>query len=431
MSGRAAISRRASEPFASIVSNATTWRGGSTVSLPVDASPVAVSRSCAWCCGPRSTTPWPQASCAAAQPHASACPDRSRRPDTERDADAWTEDELHRFLIAISGHRWEAPLRLAVLYGLRRSELLAVRWSAVDAKRGTVRIERALVEVRGRPEWSSGKNARSRRTIPIDESMVRALVSHRRFQAEERLAAGHEWVDNDLVVATRTGTPVSPGNFDQTLDRLVAKAGVPRLTSHGLRHTAATHMVRHAGDIGEIRAAADLLGHSPDMLMRTYAHALARICSDRHRQDRPPRDGSARIGSTSMPYADASRRCGPAARGRPRTAAWVSVEQLAVEVLGGVDSPPVTAPVTAEVRSALEAFIGAAAGDGIFDRDIHEARHELAEDDLLAALVVSDPAGRHEPGLRPRRDVDPEPDQRCAGGRAHSGRRIIDVRRWW
>ena len=67
---------------------------------------------------------------------------------------------------------------------------------------------------------------------------------------------------------------MSPGNFDQTLERLVASAGVPRLTSHGLRHTAATHMVRHAADIGEIRAAADLLGHSPDMLMRTYAHAL-------------------------------------------------------------------------------------------------------------------------------------------------------------
>ena len=75
-------------------------------------------------------------------------------------------------------------------------------------------------------------------------------------------------------MANRTGTVVSSGNLDQTLERLVVRAGVPRLTSHGLRHTAATHMVRHASDIGEIRAAADLLGHSPDMLVRTYAHAL-------------------------------------------------------------------------------------------------------------------------------------------------------------
>ena len=109
---------------------------------------------------------------------------------------------------------------------------------------------------------------------PSTRRWPRRCRAHRRFQAEERLAAGSEWVDNDLVVATRTGTPVSPGNFDQTLERLVANAGVPRLTSHGLRHTAATHMVRHADDIGEIRAAADLLGHSPDILMRTYAHAL-------------------------------------------------------------------------------------------------------------------------------------------------------------
>ena len=76
------------------------------------------------------------------------------------------------------------------------------------------------------------------------------------------------------MVSSKTGTPVSPGNFDQTLERLVARAGVPRLTSHGLRHTAATHMVRQAADAGELRAVADVLGHSPDMLMKTYAHAL-------------------------------------------------------------------------------------------------------------------------------------------------------------
>jgi integrase len=201
-------------------------------------------------------------------------PRQVTKPSRQREAEAWTEDEMHRFLTAISGHRWEAPLRLAVLYGLRRSELLGLRWSAVDLKKKTVRIEQALVEVHGRPEWSEGKNARSRRTIPIDPAIARALTAHRRFQTEERLAAGPSWTEQDLVVATRHGNVVSPGNFDQTLDRLVSAADVPRLTSHGLRHTAATHMVRDAADIGEIRAAADLLGHSPDMLMKVYAHAL-------------------------------------------------------------------------------------------------------------------------------------------------------------
>ena len=54
----------------------------------------------------------------------------------------------------------------------------------------------------------------------------------------------------------------------------VANTELPRLTSHGLRHTAATHMVQGANDLGELRAIADLLGHSPEMLMNTYAHAL-------------------------------------------------------------------------------------------------------------------------------------------------------------
>ena len=122
--------------------------------------------------------------------------------------------------------------------------------------------------------FTEGKNARSRRKIMVDGETVRLLRAHRSLQLQERMAAGSEWVDLDLVVSSKTGTPVSPGNFDQTLDRLVLRAGVPRLTSHGLRHTAATHMVRQAADAGELRAVADVLGHSPDMLMKTYAHAL-------------------------------------------------------------------------------------------------------------------------------------------------------------
>jgi integrase len=196
------------------------------------------------------------------------------KPDRAREVDAWTEEQLATFLDSIVDHRWAGPIRLAALYGLRRSELLGLKWERVDLKRATVRIAEALVEVHGRPEWTDGKNARSRRTLSIDPDTVRALASHRRLQSLERLAAGATWEDSGLLVCTKLGRPVSPGNFDQTLERLVAAAGVPRLTSHGLRHTAATHMVRHASDIGEVRAAADLLGHSPDMLMRTYAHVL-------------------------------------------------------------------------------------------------------------------------------------------------------------
>lgn len=90
--------------------------------------------------------------------------------------------------------------------------------------------------------WSDAKNARSRRVIPLDDETLRALARRRRAQTEERLAAGPEWEDHDLVIATHAGRPVMPRSLDRALELLVSEAGLPRLTSHGLRHTAATQM---------------------------------------------------------------------------------------------------------------------------------------------------------------------------------------------
>ena len=67
---------------------------------------------------------------------------------------------------------------------------------------------------------------------------------------------------------------MEPRNFDAILDRLIERAGLPRLTSHDLRHTAATLMVSESADVGELQAVADILGHSPDMLMKVYAHTV-------------------------------------------------------------------------------------------------------------------------------------------------------------
>lgn len=203
-----------------------------------------------------------------------AMPKHVAKPGRVQEVQAWDDDQVRRFLDVIAGHRWQAPLRLTVLYGLRRSELLGLKWDDIDATEGTVRIDEALVTGRYGTIWTEGKSARSRRLIPVDPETSRVLGVHRTAQREERLVAGPEWEDSDLVVATHTGRPVIAANFDDTLERLIVRAGLPRLTSHGLRHTAATHMVRSAADVGELRAAAEVLGHSPDMLMRVYAHAL-------------------------------------------------------------------------------------------------------------------------------------------------------------
>jgi integrase len=191
-----------------------------------------------------------------------------------KDAVAWDAADVDRFLEATAEHRWAVAFRLGALFGLRRSEVLALRWDDVDVEAKSLRIDESLVATNEGAAWSNAKNERSRRVIPLDDDTVRALTRRRAEQAAERLAAGSEWEDNNLIIATRTGRLVLPRSYDRALATIVDNAGLPRLTSHGLRHTAATHMVQGARDVGELRAIADLLGHSPEMLMNTYAHVL-------------------------------------------------------------------------------------------------------------------------------------------------------------
>jgi integrase len=196
------------------------------------------------------------------------------KPAKQKEVDAWTEEQVARFLSVSADHRWAVAFRLGVLYGLRRSEALALKWNDLDTRKRTLRIDEGLVAVSKGAVWSQAKNARSRRVVPLDDETGRALARHRKAQAEERLVAGPKWEDHDLIIATHVGRPVMPRSLDRALEDLIEQAGLPRLTSHGLRHTAATHMVRGARDVGELRAVADVLGHSPDMLMKVYAHAM-------------------------------------------------------------------------------------------------------------------------------------------------------------
>ena len=198
------------------------------------------------------------------------------KPVKEKEALVWDEAQVDRFLEVTAAHRWYVAFRLGVLLGLRRSEVLALRWDDFDPAAKTLRIDESLVPLNNGAALSNAKNERSRRLVPLDDGTLHALKQRRVAQNLERLAAGAEWTDHDLVITTRNGNYVLPRAYDRSLAIVVQRTGLPNLTSHGLRHTAATHMVRSAGDVGELRAIADILGHSPEMLLNVYSHALPR-----------------------------------------------------------------------------------------------------------------------------------------------------------
>jgi len=103
-----------------------------------------------------------------------------KRLPKAKDADAWDSDEIERFVAVTRDHRWGGPILLQLMYGLRRSELLALRWSSVDLDAATVAIVAGLVESDGQLGWSPGKNTRSRRRIALDPAMTQTSREHRR-----------------------------------------------------------------------------------------------------------------------------------------------------------------------------------------------------------------------------------------------------------
>src|SRR5215213_8227641 len=126
-----------------------------------------------------------------------------------------SEAEARAFLEAAreTGDRFEALYVLAIATGLRRGELLGLRWDDVDLKRGTLRVGRALVREGGRHVLGETKTRRGRRPINLTPRAVNALKAHRKCQLEEGIRRSGLYEDRDLIFATSVGTPFNPENL--------------------------------------------------------------------------------------------------------------------------------------------------------------------------------------------------------------------------
>ncbi len=194
---------------------------------------------------------------------------------------ALSPEEATRFLAAAATDHLGVLFAFALATGLRPSEFMGLQWKDVDVQTGVITVCRALVRRKG-GGWYYGepKTPRSRRNIPLPSSMLRALITHKRSQAEVRLKAGAEYQNNDLVFATGDGTPLLLRNIIRRHFRPVLKrAGLPEtLRLYDLRHTCATLMLS-AGVHPKV--ASERLGHSSVTLtMDVYSHVLPSMQQD-------------------------------------------------------------------------------------------------------------------------------------------------------
>jgi integrase len=188
-------------------------------------------------------------------------------------------EDATRFLATVRGDRFEALYSVALACGLRRGEALGLRWQdGVDLEGGTLTVRHALQRVNGRLQLVEPKTARSRRTIALPETCVKALRSHRVRQLQERLLAGSRWQETGFVFTSTIGTPVEPDNLRRQFKAALSRAGLPAQRFHDLRHTSASLLLAQGV---HPRTVMEILGHSQiSLTMNTYSHVMPVVLRD-------------------------------------------------------------------------------------------------------------------------------------------------------
>ncbi len=190
----------------------------------------------------------------------------------------WTLEEARALLQAVADHRLSAAFHLCLVTGMRRGEVLALRWSDVDLERRQLNVVQQITVERSRPVLEQLKTENSVRVVSFGRTTAKVLAAHRERQRAEAEFAGSAWKDTGLVFTTALGGWLDPSNFGRLMDSLIDKAGVPRITPKGLRHTA-----QSVGRVvvGDDKVMQERLGHADiGITLGTYTHTA----SEQHRQ---------------------------------------------------------------------------------------------------------------------------------------------------
>lgn len=201
---------------------------------------------------------------------------RLKAPAPDRREPTPINREQIRFLIAAAkGTRLELPIALTAVTGLRRGELLALRWQHVDLDRGSLFIAESLEHSRARHErvrFKAPKSRTSRRVIPLAPECVALLRSHKAQQEDEKAQARAAYTDNDLVFPNPDGQPWPPDTFSTQFAKLARSVGMRGFRFHDLRHAFASITLADGVSIKEVQT---LMGHSsPVVTLSVYARSI-------------------------------------------------------------------------------------------------------------------------------------------------------------
>jgi integrase len=200
-----------------------------------------------------------------------------------------TRDQTRELVDAARDNRYYVAVKLLAETGLRRGEALALKWSDIDLDKQTLWVRGTLARTDKGLYVTSPKTQASVRQIHLSTHLAGLLKSHLLAQSVEIAQAGNKYLQKGFVFATRTGEPVDPRNLQRSVQIACKKAGLPVVSPHTLRHSAATmmleagipiHVVSRQLGHSNINITVDIYGHVSDTGAREAMETLGRLLND-------------------------------------------------------------------------------------------------------------------------------------------------------
>lgn len=193
----------------------------------------------------------------------------------QKEIEPFTPEQARVFLDAIRGDRLEALYSVALAVGLRKGEVLGLKWSDVHLDKRTLTVRASLQRINGALVLVEPKSKQSRRTVALPQIVIDTVRVHRVRQIQERLLAGSRWQDHGLVFPTTIGTPMDTRNLTRHFRRALQDAGLPLRRFHDLRHSCASLLLVQGV---HPRVVMEILGHSQiSLTMNTYSHVIDKL----------------------------------------------------------------------------------------------------------------------------------------------------------
>ncbi|GAB3487525.1 tyrosine-type recombinase/integrase [Amycolatopsis cihanbeyliensis] len=194
----------------------------------------------------------------------------------------WTAEQTGRFLDAAVSHRLYPLFHLIAHTGLRRGEACGQRRSDTHLEAGCIEVANQIVQYGWETAQSRPKTPSSEGIVAIDPDTVLVLRRHLACQDADKARLGADWVDSDLLFTEPDGSPLHPADVAEEFARLIAHAGLPPITLHGLRHGAATLALSAGVDMKVVQ---HMLRHSSiTVTMDTYTNVAQEVAADAARK---------------------------------------------------------------------------------------------------------------------------------------------------